>query len=282
MELDSITFDQFIKSTNPFNNYCPDFDLNGYTLITPTGLVSLSAIIHFFTVGGVMPTVRVSDKNVRGYLIRSRFVETVFQFCDFDPPISPLEISLYEVPRGNNEELFEVTKIDNPSTLRFNLKKIVDMLENKFHYPSNEASDITAIISEISQNIYDHTPGSYGFIALQTYRTLIGTKFLEVGLADFGAGILTTLKRNPKFAYLSNDMDAIEKAIELGTSQYQDKTRGTGLYHLMETIKKHSGTVQIMSGQAKFRCRFDAYQTPMKFPVSNYPGVSITIKIDSK
>ena len=167
-------------------------------------------------------------------------------------------------------------------SLRANLKNIIEMLENKFHYPPNEAYDITAIISESSQNIYDHNPGSYGFIAFQTYRASNGSKFLEVGLSDFGAGIQTTLKMNPNFASIKNDIEAIEKAVELGTSQYTDPTRGNGLYHLMQTIKKYKGTVQVRSGQATIRCRFDTNQSHSKFCVPFLPGVHITIKLDAK
>jgi hypothetical protein len=282
MELDSITFDQFIKNSNPFSHNSPIIDLSGYSLVTPTPLVSLVAIIHSLSQGGFRPTIQVTDQQVRGYLIRSRFAESVWQLCDFSPNYSSLEILQSEVPRGHNDELFEVTIIDSPSTLRTNLKKIVEMLEHKFNYSEYEALDIATIISETAQNIYEHnSPGSYGFICFQTYKTSAGIRFLEVGLSDFGVGILNTLKGNPKYANLSNDALAIEKAIEHGTSRYDDVTRGNGLYHLVQMVKKYGGTVQIRSGKASYRHRFNVNRSPVMLNVPYLPGVHITIKLDA-
>ena len=116
MELDSISFDQFIRNANPFKDFNPEFDLNGYTLVTPTSIVSLSALVRYFAQGNVRPLIKVFDQQVRGYLIRSRFVEAVSQYCDFDPPISISEIILNEVPRGNNNELFDIGGVSNSVT----------------------------------------------------------------------------------------------------------------------------------------------------------------------
>lgn len=281
MELNSTSFDQFIRVSNPFKDLHPEFDLLPYTLISPTALVILSSIVHYCFMCHLRPRIKVVDMQVRGYLIRSRFIETVLPYCDLEPPISPSEMSIYDIPRGNNDELFEVTVIENPKTLRDALLNIIDLLVNKFHYPKNAAYDITTIISESLQNIYEHNVDTHGFVAFQTYQTTTGQKFLEVGLSDFGAGIRETLKKNPKFQNIQNDFEAIDKAIELGTSQFDDPTRGNGLYHLMETIKKYHGTVQIRSGQATLRCRYDKEKPKNRFIVPYLPGVHITINLDA-
>jgi hypothetical protein len=69
---------------------------------------------------------------------------------------------------------------------------------------------------------------------MQVYRS--DAAFLEIGIADYGDGLLKTLRRNPKYNHIDDDREAVAQCIELGTSEHEDRTRGTGLHHLLDCI----------------------------------------------
>jgi len=106
-------------------------------------------------------------------------------------------------------------------------------------------------------------------------------KFLEIGVADYGDGLAATLARNPKNRRMASDLEAIHYATRLGTSAYDDPTRGTGLYHLLELAFKHGGSVQIRSGQAKIRYRADQ-QKVHRFVVPHVRGVQIALTLRAR
>ncbi len=105
--------------------------------------------------------------------------------------------------------------------------------------------------------------------------------FLEIAVADYGEGLATTLRRNPDNPPIISDKEAIRQATQLGISEFSDRTRGTGLYHLLEIAYKHSGSVQIRSGSAKVRFRMDK-QRGWDFSVTSMPGVQIALTLPTK
>ena len=115
---------------------------------------------------------------------------------------------------------------------------------------------------------------------MQVYQSS-SKRFLEIGVSDFGYGIAATLKRNPQFGSISSDSQAIRLASQLGTSEFDDPTRGTGLFHLLEIAFKHEGSVQIWSGGAKRRFRMDQ-RKGWEFTVPNLPGVHVAMTLRSK
>jgi hypothetical protein len=109
-----------------------------------------------------------------------------------------------------------------------------------------------------------------------------GTKqFLEIGVADYGAGLASTLGRNRKNGAIRNDLHAIELATKLRVSEHDDPTRGTGLFHLLEIAYEHEGSVQVRSGEGKVRYRMDRRQG-WSFPVTDVPGVQIALALRTK
>jgi anti-sigma regulatory factor (Ser/Thr protein kinase) len=160
------------------------------------------------------------------------------------------------------------------------LDRTVGTLRFRLKYRKYDAFDVATAVSEIAQNSFDHNSATYGLIAMQVYGR--GSKrFLEIGVADYGEGILTTLKRNPKHNLLNSDLEAIREASKLGVSEHDDPTRGTGLYHLLEIAFKHGGSVQIRSGGGKVRYRMDK-RMGWTFAVPAVPGVQVALTLPSK
>jgi hypothetical protein len=277
-KLDSLTFDQLMAS-EPFLANTSDvaFDLRAIQFVAPSGLVQLAAACYSLAWAGRKPRILIDNESVRTYVARAGFASVISDVAEIHPYLSP---GLYGYRRGANPMLIEVTQIETGEDLPDLLDQIVWVLRNRLKYRKYDAFDAVTAISEICQNTFDHNSGTSGFIAMQVYGR--GKKrFLEIGVADHGCGLATTLRRNPKNGAIASDAVAIEMATKLGVSEHDDPTRGAGLHHLLNLTYKHEGSVQIRSGEAKARFRMDKRQGWM-FSVPTVPGVQVALTLRSK
>jgi hypothetical protein len=279
-KLDSITFDELLAGQHPFENGNSLFDLTGTRLITSAAITQLAAACYAANVAGDKPKVVVDDSGVRSYLVRSGFVGLVEPVAQIEPGFRSSTFYGLEGLRGSNPMLIELTKIDDGSELPGILDQIVWVLQHRLRYRKSDAFDVAVAVSEIAQNTFDHNKKAFGFLAMQVYGER-GKQFLEIGVADCGAGLTETLRRNPRHALISSDLEAIRAATELGTSEYEDCTRGSGLHYLLEIAYKHQGAVQIRSGKGKVRYRMDKKQG-WAFRVPEMPGVQIALDLRAK
>jgi anti-sigma regulatory factor (Ser/Thr protein kinase) len=279
-KIDSITFDELLRTCNPFDAGASQFDLSGADFISPAGLVQVTAACHSLAKAGRPPTVKTGNGDVRGYLSRSGFFSALDGVAQIDPPLPRVLQLMSDYQRGRNPLLIEVTKINSGALLPELLTQIVQVLRRRMKYKKNDAFDVAIAISELCQNTFDHNSGTCGFLAMQAYGK--GTnRFIEVAVADFGDGLLKTLGRNAKHRGLGSDVDAIRLAIQPGVSEHDDATRGTGLHHLVEITYRHSGSVQIRSGAGKVRFRMDK-KIGHTFSVPRMPGVQVALTLKAK
>jgi hypothetical protein len=278
--LTSVSFDQWVQLQDPCGQGACTFDLRGVKLITPAALVQLAAACHALTRDGRRPLITFGDSTVVSYLERAGFITAVRSAARFS---SPVAASGSKFRRGKSQVLIEVTRIQAGTELPAILEKVIEVLSTQLKYQKRDAFDVAIAISEVAQNTFDHNHGhTCGFLAMQVYRlSREEGRFLEIGIADYGEGLATTLRRNPKSAPLVSDLDAIIRATKLGTSEYDEPTRGTGLYHLLEKAYAHDGTVQIRTGAAKVRFRMDKKQG-WGFQVYPLPGVQIALVLRAK
>lgn len=278
-KLDSRTFDDFLGGNDPFSKLHVRFDLTGINLVSPSGMVQLVSLCYLLSQKGKLPTIFIPNKaSIRTYLMRLGFVKALEGIALIDPPFPVGVQAKADAQRGLNQRLLEVTKIDSVADLPALLAKIFTILK-QLKYKPNDAYDAVIAISECCQNIFDHNKNAFGFIALQTYKT-DSEDFTEIGIVDCADGLKTSLRRNPNHTSISSDLEALRMAIKLGVSEYDDQTRGTGLFHLLEIAEKHRGFVQIRSGIAKIRVQRNQSRDESKVP--NLAGVQITLKLPSK
>lgn len=280
-KLDSATFDNFLKQQNLFKDVQSIIDLSGIDLISPAGLVQLVVACDYLKQKKKSPVIVIPDTEViRSYVARSGFIAAIEGIASIEPEFSYTKKQLYGSRRGSNPMLLEVTKIESYSDLPTLLNQIILVLYDRLKYEESDALDVAVAVSECCQNMFDHNKSTFGFIAMQTYGEN-SQRFIEIGIADCGDGLATTLKRNPKNLLITSDIEAIGAAIKLGVSEYDDPTRGTGLHHLLEIAYKNRGFIQIRSGSAKVRFRMDN-RTQREFNVPYLTGVQITLKLPAK
>lgn len=279
-KLDSITFDKFLQEQGLIQLAAPSIDLRGIRLITPAVLVQLAAWCQALTRAGRQPTITTDDTAVRTYLMRSGFFKVVDGTAKIEPEPGRFSSLRYDALRGSNPMLIEVTRIDSGAALPKLLDQIVWVLRYRLKYRKYDAFDVATAVSELCQNTFDHNAGTAGFVAMQVYGKG-ARRFLEIGVSDYGEGLAATLRRNPKNGPIPSDLVAIQRATKLGTSEHDDPTRGTGLYHLLEITYRHAGAVQIKSGGAKVYYRMDRRQG-YAFNAPPLPGVHVALALSSK
>jgi hypothetical protein len=279
-KLDSVAFDALLRQENPFRGPRSRFDLSGVRLITPAAIVELAAACFALDQRGRRAVIIVDDHRVRSYLLRSNFVRVVESVARFDPHLARPDARGDGRLHGMNPLLIELTRIESGGELPQLLAKVVSVLCNNLAYCRNDAFDVATAVSEVSQNTFEHNRDTSGFFAMQVYG--IGTqRFLEIGVADYGAGLVATLNRNPKHRPVDSDSAAIERAMKLRVSEFDDPTHGTGLYHLQQIAFKHRGMVEVRTGAAKIRFRADVPRH-WRLDVPYMPGVQVALTLPAK
>jgi hypothetical protein len=199
--------------------------------LTPATLVQLASACYALRQAGHDPVFRADDAAVHEYSWRCAFFAVVHPVARIEPPVPIAVAPPGEPERRASPLLLDVTRLETSADLPPLLDKILQVLQQRLPYRTDDACDVTAV-SELCQNIFDHNAQTSGFVAMQVMGCR-GHRHLEVGVADYGAGLAATLQRNPQHAPLASDLEAIHLAVQCGTSASADPTWGTGLYHLL-------------------------------------------------
>jgi hypothetical protein len=110
-------------------------------------------------------------------------------------------------------------------------------------------SGINYLLSELSDNIVDHSLHTHGWISFQYYPE---SHFIDICLGDSGDGVLASYQRYPgpkDYTYIATDKMAIAEMIK-GESTKKEEERGFGFHTSREMlIDGMRGNFSFVSGQ---------------------------------
>lgn len=107
---------------------------------------------------------------------------------------------------------------------------------------------------EVADNVGEHSGArEAGFVQLVHYRD---GNHLSFTIADLGCGIGASMRE--AFPDLTDDSDAIARAVEAGVTRYVDQSRGNGLAGALLVAELTGGALKIMSGTGFFDSYVDA------------------------
>ena len=215
------------------------------------------------------------DANLKNYLKRMHFFHNI-----------PPGIELLNKPHSNlyrkspltkeSDVLLELTPIQNQKDIQKVIchatKKIGRILQASLGYGENDISAFCTALAETCQNIKDHSEDR-GLVAVQKYH--FRRNYVVIGVCDLGIGI----KKSLSYRYNVNQCNhpnAIQHALELGTSRLPD--RGKGLYRVIEIVKKYRGTLIIRSGSGYVEIGKRTHSTI----VPHFPGTQIYLRLQQK
>ena len=185
------------------------------------------------------------------------------------------------------------SKINHAATVRQTTQPLVEISNDKVHswldltlipwiatrlsMSRASFSDYKTCISELFNNIKDHTANPIGSIFAQHYPKL---NRVSVSVGDWGIGIPATVRTK---APTLTDSDAIRQAVVEGFSaKTQPNNRGAGLSLLLDkVVGQNGGDVTIYSGRGIVRFEpagtFIQYHT---FPETGFcPGTTLEINL---
>lgn len=115
---------------------------------------------------------------------------------------------------------------------------------------SEAANGLKWLLSELTDNIIEHSETDFGWLSYQLYPQL---KILDLCICDTGIGLYNSYK-NPKdgsdYSYIMDHADAIE-AVLSGDSTKDNKERGFGVRTSIKAIKEgFKGQIVLGSGCA--------------------------------
>jgi anti-sigma regulatory factor (Ser/Thr protein kinase) len=238
---------------------CPvSFSSNG-SGISLTAAVELASIAAYRRADAneTNPKVRVARNSIWGLIKESRW---------------PLRTGCANLRDGDSTVLVLPATHDDPWwTQRINTL-LSDLSANGF--PSHLARGLTGAVIEMVDNIWLHSEAAHpGLLAYQIRRR----KF-AFSVIDSGVGMLVSLRKNPSLRHLSSSMEAIGKAIEPGTSRFENGG-GMGFPSLFHALASLWGISRIRSGEAALvidhtgeeRSRASVYLPPL-------PGVHVSVR----
>lgn len=243
------------------------FDFSTLCFIRPAGVVFLSNVVHWLAQLGCKVTfqgVAANNSAVIRFLDDSLFFE---QHCG-------RKLRADAAPRDTTRPLVKVAQSASHAWLDRNL---VPWLSSRLSITQSSLYSFRAVISELFNNIKDHTTLDIGSIFVQHFPN---KKRVVIAVSDFGAGIPSTVRNSLPSA---TDSEAIIQAVQEGfTTRSIPTNQGVGLDLLLKTaVAENRGTVTIYSlGGIVMFSKAGTRIRPYVFPQVGFcPGTTIEISL---
>jgi hypothetical protein len=222
----------------------------------------------------------LSGEGACAYLPTAGFLKVIPDGVRVTHPFGDANLAWREALLGHDSALLELTPLATYPAVDDVLHKLRYVLRKRLKYQKREANLITMAFSEICNNILDHSQSAVdGLAAMQVFRSQNG-RFLQFVVGDMGLGIKTTLTRNPAFAHITSDPDAIFASVSPNASEFNDVLHGNGLPAMLELCAQYKGSVHIRSGSGCVYWRLDDARPPqLLFHRPFLPGVQIAMRI---
>lgn len=206
--------------------------------------------------------------------------------------------SLYEISgriprvRANSERsvLLEVTPVTGTEDVHSVVENIQSraqtILQDRLHLESSVTMRFTMALSEICQNVIEHSGGG-GWVAVQAYKWTqrLGRSVVQIAVCDAGMGFRKSLELSggPRASDRWDDGMALEETVMRGVTRFRDPGRGQGLAGVRKFIDKWTGKFSVRSGTARIAVipEWDEDQA-LKENLSPFPGAQVQITIPEK
>jgi signal transduction histidine kinase len=217
--------------------------MGGVTFIEPCGVIALlSCVRHCATLSGR----RVLIKNLKEHLYPYLHRMDLFRVAEaWLRPLAPLnEEWSRNAHTSNLLELTPVTGYDDMVTVVERARGIFE----PWLLP-DELSNLLRVISELCQNIYQHSGDAHGCVLIQKYQPEQGRVSICLSVGDSGRGIRANLIK--RYRGLGDDpLDFVRAAMDGNHTSRRNGRGGLGLRTVRNITAAHSGYVTVRSETA--------------------------------
>jgi anti-sigma regulatory factor (Ser/Thr protein kinase) len=219
------------------------FDMSDVTFIEPCGVMALiSAARNLWSISGKQVLLKNLGQEIYPYLHRMDLFAIAREWLR---PTSPLD---QEWSRNDHTiNLLELTCVRNYDDVCL----VVDRAEGIFgpFLSADELHDLLRVISELCQNIYQHSGDPSGCVLIQKYYQNSDNVFICVAVGDSGRGIRSSL--SGRHSGLGNEpIDFIRAAMDGNFTARVHGRGGLGLRTVRNIARNNRGYVTVRSESA--------------------------------
>jgi anti-anti-sigma regulatory factor len=209
------------------------FDLSKTEFITPFGIILVAGAIAECLSSGKRARYRSPDKKTTRQFLSGIGFNKFFKLANGEHKI--------ESP---NVQLRRLGRVDYILT-----EQILEIFGYSLTMSDGIKGSLKMALNELMMNVFDHSQSPHGcYVCAQSYEQ---AQKIRLCIADFGIGILNSLRKNPELAQLDNDHGAITMAVKEGVTSRAGGYAGYGLSHINRFIKVNEGKMFILSGKGK-------------------------------
>jgi anti-sigma regulatory factor (Ser/Thr protein kinase) len=129
------------------------------------------------------------------------------------------------------------------------INTLISVIEQQTGVEGAYKAAINHFITELTNNVADHSESLNGLIIAQTYPNL---GYIDIAISDNGIGVLASYNKTDKF-HPTSEVDAISMAVNGKSTKDQSVSRGFGLTSSREIIiNELEGKFLMWSGSAIF------------------------------
>ena len=244
------------------------FDFGRLAFVRPSGVVFLSNLSRYLVRNGCS----VSYRNMNPQTEPIRFLDdSLF----FEQHIGK-KLRKISAPRATTQPLIEIKHSESHDWIR---NTFVHWLSNCADIQEHDLSELATCLSELFNNIDDHTEFDVGSVFAQWYPQ---EERVIVAVADFGVGIPATVR---SICPELSDEEAIVKAFEHEfTARSNPRNRGAGLHFLLQNVVENlSGKLEVHSahGAVTFQKVGNMLTVDPYKQVGFCPGTLVVLEFDT-
>ena len=222
-----------------------ELDMSGMVFIGPTSLALLEATIRrleereLLLSGGWLAEPK--NRLTNNYLHRMDFFSGLKSLQQVDEPFT-------RRPAVGFRPCQQFEGADDYWSITAELTKA---LVERCDVQSPADAAIRICLDELAENVIHHADSDAGgFAAAQgTPRR----RRFEVGIVDLGIGIRRSLAKNPEYASITDDVEAIKTALQPFVTSTPARNLGTGLFITKLLLRQNGGDLLIRSGNGLVR-----------------------------
>lgn len=209
------------------------FDLSKTEFLTPFGIVLLAGTLSECLSLGKEARYQEPKKRITKEFLAGIGFNNFFQIKSINHRI--------ESP---NVQLKRIYSLDYSL-----IDQILEVFGNFIHMSEGVKCSLKLALNELMTNVFDHSESKEGcYVCAQSYPQ---EKKIRLCIADFGIGILASLRKIPQYGSLNNCYESIKLATQEGVTSRVGKQAGYGLSHINRFIEVNEGKMYILSGDGK-------------------------------
>lgn len=214
-----------------------EIDLTGLAFIGPTALALLqSAAEHVSDLGSHVAIYSPRNPLTRNYLLRMDFVRHFLHREDVPEPFSRKD------PVGFRPCAHFTNAAESIAVAR----EMTQALSERAKIEGTSRNALEVCLHELNENVVYHADCRFGgFTAIAASRK---RGEVEIGIVDLGIGVRASLAKNPEYADIESDAEAVRRAMMPTVTSTPDRNSGYGLTWTQLMLLTNGGSMRLRSG----------------------------------